>query len=321
MIGIMSSIRIKSLNRTAVYHCMSRVAGKAHLLGVMEREVFRRQMWRVADFCGGEVLTYAVMSNHFHVLVRVPGEVRIDDGELLRRVGVLYGEEEARVVEAGLRGDEGDEIREGYVRRMGDVSAYMKTLKQRFSIWYNRRHGRVGTLWSERFKSVLVENGGVALRTVSAYIDLNAVRAGYCADPKDYRWCGYGEACGGGKGARAGLSAVMERESWAGGSREYRTVLYGKGYYRKPGAGGVSREGHRAAGETGGGLSLADALRCRVKYFGYGTVLGTREYVETEYRRHRERFGRNRRSGARALRGAEWAGLCALRDLRRDVFG
>ena len=317
----MSSLRIKSLKRTAVYHCMSRVAGKAHLLGALEREVFRRQMWRVAEFCGLEVLTYAVMSNHFHVLVRVPGEVRIDDEELVRRVGVLYGPERACEVEAGLRGDEGAKIRECYVRRMGDVSVYMKMLKQRFTLWYNRGHGRVGTLWSERFKSVLVENGGVALRTVSAYIDLNAVRAGYCADPKDYRWCGYGEACGGGQGARAGLSGVMESVSWVEVSREYRMVLFGKGYYRKLGKGGVSWERLRAVVETGGGLSLSDALRCRVKYFGYGTVLGTRAYVEMEYRRHRERFGRNRRSGARALRGAQWDGLCALRDLRRDVFG
>ena len=30
--------------------------------------------------------------------------------------------------------------------RMGDVSMFMKMLKQRFSIWYNRRHRRLGTL-------------------------------------------------------------------------------------------------------------------------------------------------------------------------------
>ncbi len=51
----------------------------------------------------------------------------------------------------------------------------MKLLKQRFSVWYNRSHQRYGTLWSERFKSVLVEaKSGVM--TVAAYIDLNAVR-------------------------------------------------------------------------------------------------------------------------------------------------
>ncbi len=44
--------------------------------------------------------------------------------------------------------------------RMHDLSEFMKTLKQRFSIWYNRNHdNRLGTLWMDRFKSVLVEEG------------------------------------------------------------------------------------------------------------------------------------------------------------------
>ncbi len=36
---------------------------------------------------------------------------------------------------------------------------------------------------------------------MAAYIDLNPVRAGLVSDPKDYRWCGYGEAVGGHEGA------------------------------------------------------------------------------------------------------------------------
>jgi hypothetical protein len=47
-------------------------------------------------------------------------------------------------------------------------------------------------LWAERFKSVLLE-GGEALAAVAAYIELNPVRAGLCADRKDYRYCGYAE--------------------------------------------------------------------------------------------------------------------------------
>jgi hypothetical protein len=73
---------------------------------------------------------------------------------------------------------------------------------------YNGRHGRTGTLWEDRFKSVLVENSESAKAAVAAYIDLNPVRAKIAADPKDYRWSGYGEACGGGKQARAGLAAA-----------------------------------------------------------------------------------------------------------------
>ena len=91
---------------------------------------------------------------------------------------------------------------------MYDLSAYMKIVKQRFTQWFNKKHGRKGTLWEDRFKSTLVEDGHAA-RVVAAYIDLNPVRAGMVSDPKDYRWCGYGEAVAGKQPARAGLQRVL----------------------------------------------------------------------------------------------------------------
>lgn len=80
---------------------------------------------------------------------------------------------------------------------MHDLSEFMKTVLQRFTRWFNRTHSRMGTLWEERFKSVIVESG-MAARTMAAYIDLNPVWAGMVEDPADYRWSGYGEAVGGG---------------------------------------------------------------------------------------------------------------------------
>ncbi len=301
---------------------MSRIVGKEKLLGYLEREVLRKQIWRQAEFCGVEVLTYAVMENHFHVLLRVPDRVKIDDNELIRRVGVLYGEDRAHVLEAGLKGLSAQSLRDQYVKRMGDVSQYMKELKQRFSIWYNRNHGRVGTLWAERFKSVLVESSGSALRTVAAYIDLNAVRARLCKDPKDYRFCGYGEACAGEAKARKGLRTVMEQEKWRRAAWEYRLVLFGKGYYVKmEGKGGISWEDWVRVRSESGRLSVGDALRCRVRYFTEGTILGSKEFVESQFESHRGIFGAKRKDGARRLRGAEWENLYSVRDLRKNVYG
>jgi hypothetical protein len=92
---------------------------------------------------------------------------------------------------------------------MYDLAEFGKTLKQRVSFSYNRRHQRKGTLWEERFKSVLVDGSPGTLMRMAAYIDLNAVRAGLVKDPKDYRFSGYGEAMGGSKQARAGLGVAL----------------------------------------------------------------------------------------------------------------
>ena len=45
-------------------------------------------------------------------------------------------------------------------------SEFMKTVKQRFSVWFNRTHRRYGTLWADRFKSVLVEGSGKTTKSI-----------------------------------------------------------------------------------------------------------------------------------------------------------
>ena len=126
---------------------------------------------------------------------------------------------------------------ERYEHRRGDLSVFLKELKQRVSIFINRRLGRAGTLWEGRFKSVLVEGGEAALETVAAYIDLNPVRAGLVDRPEEYRWSGYGEAMGAGRGARKareGLGAIgreaLENPGitapWESIQERYRRLLY-----------------------------------------------------------------------------------------------
>jgi len=138
------------------------------------------------------------MTNHFHVLVRVPEEQKMSDSELVARFAQLYCNQKGKVetlkVVLKKGGEEVQAERDKLLSRMGDVSMFMKELKQRFSIWYNKSHKRYGILWAERFKSVLIEDTAACLRTVAAYIDLNPVRAGIVKDPKHYRYCAYTEA-------------------------------------------------------------------------------------------------------------------------------
>ena len=175
-------------------------------------------MRRVADFSGVEVLTYTVLDNHFHLLIQVPERVDISDAELLRRMRLIYREGVVAEFERELAEAENDLearlLRKRYLYRMYDLSEFMKTLKQRFAIWYNAEHDRRGHLWDDRFKSVLVEGGGGldrpgALWVMAQYIELNAVRAGIVKEAQAYRWCGLGEAVGGGAEARRGICGVF----------------------------------------------------------------------------------------------------------------
>ena len=271
---------------------MSRTVNGERLFGEAEREVLRKMIWQVADFSGVEVLTYCVLSNHFHVLLHVGREGKeVTDAELLRRYRALYPkptryqQASISVMERTLAGGglEARLLRQRMLRRMGDVSEYMKTLKQRFSVHYNSKHKRYGTLWAERFKSVLIEPERKAIRTVAAYIDLNPVRAGWVEDPKDYRFCGYAEAVGGNALAREGLAWAAEgmrtgrtRQALAG----YRMTLFGTASGNQEDGAVISREKAVQVVEVERGkLPLTSLLRCRVRYFTDGLVLGSAEYV------------------------------------------
>jgi len=295
------------------------------LFGGREKEIFRKQLWQVSDFCGVEVLTYCVMSNHFHILVRVREAVDVSDEELVRRLGVLYHRERDRIDALGgilkAGGERAEEVRAQLLARMGDVSVFMKELKQRFSIWYNHTYDRYGTLWAERFKSVLVEGSLSALRTVAAYIDLNPVRAGLVKDPKDYRFCGYAEAVAGFRKAQAGIKSINERQRIDHALEQYRMTLFGMGSsLSRASQKAMSPEKARAVIARGGKLPVPVLLRCRVRYMTDGAVLGSQEFVSRYFEAHRKHFGERRKKSFHKMSGSDWGGLVVLRGLRSDIF-
>ncbi len=313
--------RIKVQGRRVVYHCISRIVGGQALLDDLGKEKLVGLMGRLAAFCGMEVITYCILSNHLHILVRVGEPGVLGEEELVRRMEALYGKRGlwVKVAREGIRqtGRVPEDVRRGMEGRMGDVSVFMKELKQRYSRWYNRRGGRYGTLWAERFKSVVVEDQPGAVEAVAAYIDLNPVRAGLVEDPAEYRFSGYGEAVGGGQRARAGILSFQGGVGWEEGGAAYRRRLYAGG--GESGASGkrvMDREQIQAVMARGGELSWGQVLRLRIRHMSDGVVLGSKGFVNEIYAMHREKFGSRRRDGARPIRGVRLGGLMALRDLR-----
>ena len=209
--------RIKRVKQptTTWYHLIARVTNREFLLETDgKKSRFIDFLYRSLDFSGVELGTYAIMDNHVHLFVRVPEARELDDAEILRRISVLNGENRAKTVRERWESwqESGQEIcykadRARYLRRMYDVSQFMKTLKELFTMWYNRTYRHVGTLWTDRFKSVLVEDGDYAKR-VHVYIEANPVRAGIVDNPTDYCWSGIGAAKRGDPVAKQGQALL-----------------------------------------------------------------------------------------------------------------
>ncbi len=290
------------------------------------------------------------LDNHFHLLLEVPQAPAEawDDARLLAHLEVIGfgGENKALLGDLVWRLEhyrsigadaQADALRQSYLRRMWDVSFFMKALKQQFTQWFNTLHNRKGTLWEERFKSVLVEGSWEAIATVGAYIDLNPLRAGIVADPKDYRWCGYAEAVAGEKPAMQGMERLAHlivrghlpgsQEKGAAPLEIYRQIVFcgaesrGIGEDGRAIRRGVPRERIEAVLAKQGKLSREELLLCRVRHFCDGAILGSRAFVNEQFHAQRWRFGPKRKDGARPLRFVEDNRLYALRDLRLRTLG
>lgn len=318
--------RIKPVGVVTVYHCVTRVVGGEFLLDDLGRTKMAQILARLSAFSEVKALTYCLMSNHVHLLLRVPAGVGLTDEALLARLQDFYGPEgkETRRAEDALRkrGAIEADHREKLLARMGDISAFMQEFKQAFSRWYNKRAGRFGTFWAERFSSTVVEELPEALRTVAGYVDLNPVRAGLVEDPMEYRHCGYAAALAGDVEARKGLQAVMGLPDWERTAAEYRMFLFtAAGTANHSEKRVLDREVIRAELARGGELGVGQVLRLRVRHLTDGLVLGSKEFVDAMHERYRERFGPRRKGGARPIRGVPLPGLRSLRDLRVDTVG
>jgi putative transposase len=74
--SLMRQSRIKGQGES-FYHCLSRVVEGRFLFqtqgsGSVEAEHSVSLMRRLEKGCCGQILTYALMANHFHILCKVP---------------------------------------------------------------------------------------------------------------------------------------------------------------------------------------------------------------------------------------------------------
>ena len=71
-----------------------------------------------------------------------------------------------------------------------DISKFMQGLSLSYVIYFNKKYGRTGHLFQDRFTSVMIKND-MQLMYVSKYIHLNPVRANMVSKARDYKWSSY----------------------------------------------------------------------------------------------------------------------------------
>jgi len=203
---------------------------------------------------------------------------------------------------------------------MYDLSEFVKDLKQRFAVWYNKEHERTGTLFEARFKSVLVEDGR-ARRMMAAYIDLNPVRAGIVEDPVDYPWCGYANAVGGNAELRAGIRHIMSEPlatkapDWRKAASRYRVWFHERGIVKRDARGhqkkpGFSRTEAIAAWENGGDIPIAKYLLCKARFLTESVAFGSPQFIDEQIEANRNQLGKHPKPQPSTT------GLCALKGFR-----
>jgi REP element-mobilizing transposase RayT len=290
--------RLKMKGEPAVYHVISRTTLEGFVLGDVEKDHLLGVIKRMSGFYFAEVLGFCLMGNHFHLVVRMHPESSYSEEEVRERYDRRYGEEKAAVLD--------DRKMRELSKKMADLSEYIKEIKQGFSRYYNKLHRKKGYFWSERFKSVIVENGETLINCL-AYIELNPVRAGLVKRPEDYRWCSLGyHVQTRNKGRFLSLDFGLGEFGVKSGKerlRHFRRFVYEKG-----GLEGIEQERRRDFE-----MGKMDRFLLKTRYFTDSGIIGSKAYVSSVYSVFKDYYAARREKRPKPINGLE--GVYSLKRL------
>ena len=181
------------------YHLVSRCVRRAWLCGldpITSRSYEHRRTWieeritHLSKIFAVEVFGYAVMSNHYHIVVRLDPNApqNWSDEDVARRwISISPAKNQSQIddrVQLMLR----DQTRLKECRdRLGSLSWYMRYIKEPIARRANREDNCTGRFWEGRYGSTALLDEDAALSGM-VYVDLNPVRAGISIDPVDSRF-------------------------------------------------------------------------------------------------------------------------------------
>ncbi len=271
---------------SALYHVMSRSALDKYPFKDADKDEFVELLKKFSRIYFVEILGYCIMGNHWHGLIKVNTDSSYTDADVKKRYALMYGKDAAFE----------EEWIPHYREKWSSLSKFMQEVKQTFSRYFNKKYNRRGTLWGERFKSVLVENGETLVNCL-AYIDLNPLRAGLVKRPEDYRWntLGYHMQTGNKDGFLSfdfgmkefGVKNKKER------IRRYRRYVYEAGAIErsdKPGSKVIDDKVLNKERKKEFKTDRIDRFKNRTRYFTDSGIIGTKEFVSHHYKQFKDRF-------------------------------
>lgn len=186
-------------NNTPYYHCMARCVRRAFLCGQDElsgKSYEHRRQWIVerlywlTSIFAIDICAYAIMSNHYHLVLHLSSSKDWSDKEVISRWLQLY--KGPLLAQHFLAGNCLSEIQQKTLSnmvaiwrsRLEDLSWFMKCLNEDIARKANAEDECRGHFWEARFKSQALLSDE-ALLTCMAYVDLNPIRAGIVDTPED----------------------------------------------------------------------------------------------------------------------------------------
>ena len=190
-----------SLESTPFYHCVSRCVRRAYLCGedkLTGKSYEHRRGWLedrlllLPDVFAIDIAAYAVMSNHYHVVLHI-NKQRIDswdDLEIAHRWHRLF--KGNRFSQKFIKGEplsESERLRlqqylDEWRERLCSISWFMRVLNESIAREANIEDSCTGRFWEGRFKSQALLDES-ALLACMAYVDLNPLRAKMAETPED----------------------------------------------------------------------------------------------------------------------------------------
>ncbi len=190
-----------SLQDTPYYHCISRCVRRAFLCGKDTHTGFdfeHRRQWivdRIRLLCSVfsvDLCAYAIMSNHYHIVVRIDAETTTHwaDEEVARRwLQIFTGPLLIHRYLAGVTLTSGErkciaDLLATWRERLADLSWFMRCLNEPIARMANAEDHCTGRFWEGRFKSQALLDER-ALLACMAYVDLNPIRAAMAKTPEE----------------------------------------------------------------------------------------------------------------------------------------